>query len=400
MFYRKKNQIKFLSVLSLIVALTFFSNISVFDMALGNNYYVLMIVTVIILRLFSFSVTIGKRYVFLIFSALLSIYFNEIPAFFKPYERFISFTLLLALLSPLLTSNILRRFRHLLFLNFIKINVALVIGSFIGIAIGLPLVVGRGGYVGLFNHSMVLGPMAALATLTCLCYGTINKHKKLRFLCFASAAITFTTCIAAGSRGALIALIISCLVFFYKINQGKLFKYVKVLLLVVMLGLVSFPLWKNYTERLIGKMEYAESNDSLLFTREALWQSRFKEFESSPIYGIGFASIDTTNNQGFDAETGAIEPGSSWLAVLSMLGVLGILPILLIISRYIFMLYNVKVKLHELGFLSAVLTFFIVHMTTEGYIFSAGSGLFFVFWLTLGNIDNYYRFFKQKKMYK
>lgn len=264
----------------------------------------------------------------------------------------------------------------------------LVVLSFIGIAAGLPIMIGRGGFAGFFNHSMMLGPMAAVAMLFAIHRAYTTDKKKKRWLFLGCAALAFITCVASGSRAALLAGVVGGLFYFYKINQGKITRFVRTVIVIMAIGIFSFPLWEPYTASIMGKMAYSEQQGDLLATRDALWESRIREFRSSPLLGIGFASIETSIlNNFYDTTGGNIEPGSSWLAVLSMIGLLGFIPFLLLILKYILSLFKEKNNRTHAAFLGGMLFLFIVHMMAEGYVLSAGSGLFFYFWLIMGNIE-------------
>lgn len=263
----------------------------------------------------------------------------------------------------------------------------MVIFSFFGIAAGLPSMVGRGGYTGFFGHSMILGPMAAIAMLVNIHRAYSITKKKLRWGYLALSALSLVTCVAAGSRSALLAGIAGGLFYYYKINQGKMTRFIKVIMVITAIGIFSFPLWESYTERLMDKMAYAEQKGDVLVTRAKMWQTRLKEFNSSPVYGVGFAAVDTSINKKLDETEGRIEPGSSWLAVLSMVGLFGFVPFILIIAGYLKFVFKDKTNPTNSAFVGGLLILFIVHMMAEGYVLSAGSGLFFYFWLVLGIME-------------
>jgi hypothetical protein len=158
----------------------------------------------------------------------------------------------------------------------------------------------------------------------------------------------------------------------------------KSFLLSIGLLFSSFPLWSDKTENLLNKIEYSENQNDLTASRSMIWLARFEEFKSSPIIGVGFASIGKNDLTNVDKETGKIEPGSSWLAILSMTGLLGFISFLSLLP--INDLFKRSKTQNEKLLLSMVF-FFFIHMLAEGYIYSAGSGLFFLFWLVLGVLN-------------
>lgn len=364
----------------------FLGQISFFNFNIGYGYYGILALILFIYLFIGKNIQLNLLMVWLIFAGFISIFCNKIPEFFKPYERLAALIILVGLIGPLILNSPLSKFRFLLFRNVKILLVSLTAISFMGILIGVSWMHGRGGFSGLFNHSMMLGPMAAIAVLISLDWGYRESKRKRRFCFYSLAGISFITCVASGSRSALLAGICGVLYFLYKTNKNQLYRFIKIVSLIGFLGLISFPLWSDFTGRIIDKMEYANENDNLFVTREFLWESRILEFGRSPVYGIGFSSVDTTLNDKFNKEEGTIEPGSSWLVVLSMVGLLGFIPlIILILKLFVFIHKNENLQ-SDLALLGALLTFYLVHMFAEGYIFSAGSGLFFMFWLTLGII--------------
>jgi|GEM_PF-420478 len=375
-------------ILALITTIAVLIQISFLKFNLGNAYYGILIV------IFPLLVFLGKKYrfnylmIWFVLASFISILLNDIPSFFQPYQRFIAFILVMGLVGPLIRNTSLNNFRIKLF-NILNQGVLiLVVLSFFGIAAGLPIMIGRGGFAGFFKHSMMLGPMAAVAMLVAIHRAYTTDKKKKRWLFLGCAALAFITSVAAGSRAALLAGVSGGLFYFYKINQGKITRFVRTVIIIVAIGIFSFPLWEPYTERIMGKMAYSEQQGDLLLTRSAFWEIRIREFRSSPLLGVGFASVDTSilDNR-YDATGGNVEPGSSWLAVLSMTGLLGFIPFLLLILKYICFLFKENNNKIQSAYLGGMIFLFIVHMMAEGYVLSAGSGLFFYFWLIMGNIE-------------
>ncbi len=382
-----KALIKILTRVTTIVVLI---QISFLEFNLGNAYYGILIVAFIILVFTGKKLQSNFLMVWLLAAGFLSILLNDIPSFFQPYQRFMAFIFVMGLIGPFITNTALSQLRVKLFNMLNQAILILVTLSFLGIASGFPLMVGRGGFSGFFSHSMLLGPMAAIAMLVAIhkAYSTDVKKKRILFL--STGALAFITCVAAGSRTALLAGVAGALFYYFKINHGRITRFVRIVIVIITIGIFSFPLWESYTERIMGKMAYSEQQGDLLVTRASLWKIRVREFSSSPIIGVGFASVDSSIRENrFDAIGGKVEPGSSWLAVLSMTGLLGFIPLLLLTLKYVRFLFKEKNAPMHAAFLGGMLFLFIVHMMAEGYILSAGSGLFFFFWLIMGNIENF-----------
>jgi O-antigen ligase len=378
--------IKKLSLVSLVLFLNQFSSIG---SVIGNAYYALLLVIFLLLIFVGSSLKPNILMLFFLIAGFLSIIFNDIPSFFQPYQRFGIFIILMGLIGPLFHNSALHAFKLYLG-NFLNNAILIMVSlSFIGIVIGLPIMVGRGGFTGLFIHSMILGLMAAIAILVALHKAHITQYKNRYWFFMSLAVIAFVTCITAGSRSALLAGIAGSIFFYYKLNQKRISGFVKTMFVIVGLGILSFPIWEPYTERLMEKVAYGEAQGDALATRSALWEMRVSEFEASPIVGVGFASVDTKINTKFDEEGGQVEPGSSWLAILSMTGLLGFIPILILVIKNIFFVFKDQKDPAKSALLGGMLFLFIVHMLAEGYALSAGSGLFFLFWLTMGTIELY-----------
>jgi len=112
------------------------------------------------------------------------------------------------------------------------------------------------------------------------------------------------------------------------------------------------------------------------------------EFASSPIIGIGFQTVSLTGSDSPNRR-GNIEPGSSWLAVLSMTGIVGLCFVLIIFYRA----WHVSkyVNNNNTILFQGLLLFMSIHMLVEGYIYAGGSFLCMLLWLIIGvSVDNRY----------
>lgn len=376
-----------IAIFSTLISIIFIIHISFFNFSFGNYYYLIFIISFSFFVFYANKNKINFLIVWLLIACLISIFLNEIPTFFKPVERFVGFVFVMGLLGPLIRNSVLENFRFFLFNKIKVLLVIFVIFSFLGIAFGLSIMIGRGGFAGLFNHSMMLAPMAAISMLICLSWADSSDSKNKQWFFLVLSSLSFITCVAAGSRSALLAGIIGLLFYYFKLYQRRISRFIGVVFFIVVLGIFSFPIWESYTVRIMEKMAYADDQGDLLVTREGLWVVRVLEFQKSPIYGVGFASIDTSLSNKFNEEEGTIEPGSSWLVVLSMTGLFGFFPLVILLFRYFkFLILDIRM-IQNSAFLGALFLLLITHMMAEGYVFSAGSGLFFFFWLVMGIIE-------------
>jgi O-antigen ligase len=124
-------------------------------------------------------------------------------------------------------------------------------------------------------------------------------------------------------------------------------------------------------------------------SREMHWQARWDEFLSSPFTGVGFATAweDTI---GVDDETGAVETGSSYLAMLSMTGYVGGVACLLLalsLAMRLLACWPILTERQRLEIGSSA-SFWLVHLGAEGYIYAVASLLGLTFWLWLGCLND------------
>jgi O-antigen ligase len=188
---------------------------------------------------------------------------------------------------------------------------------------------------------------------------------------FAASRIAFAAIIGAT--------IIQLLIYYSWSDSIRTIGY-SALLIAIML-----PNADLLTHRLQGKHTVREET-GVFDSRSVKWNARIDEFKKSPICGVGFAAVDI-NGKDFSARSDKhVEPGNSWLAVLSMTGLMGMIPFLIIIYRTCKVV--VKLPRDKKVFYSGMLSFVLIHMMAEGYILSAGSFLCAITWLIIGCIFN------------
>jgi len=166
------NKINFFKILAYVMVVIVVNGSLSFNLLpLGSFYYVIFICALFLLLL---NVATEKKkfnlnMILLIIVIFLSIIFNDIPSVFKSYERFFMFLVIILTIGPLMASKKLIYFRSILFDFFIKLNVFICALSFLGLATGIYkgiLVSHFGGlrvdFTGLYNHSMLLGPLSAI----------------------------------------------------------------------------------------------------------------------------------------------------------------------------------------------------------------------------------------------
>lgn len=312
---------------------------------------------------------------------------------FHSWERMIAFVIMLSSMSPLVQSEYARYFR-IKTLNLIVVIIVLAsIGSFFCYFLGINfmtrsnasvLMEKAGNFGGLFSHSMKLAPMASLATLFLIYKGFTEKNKWI----FCIAAICACSVLFSASRGAFVAMLVGILFLMYRYSDNKE-HFLKIIITSMILIAITYPIWDGAMTGLEQKQSGNVIRGGTFSSRAVKWMNRINEFESSPIWGVGFSSISPNVHEYWDKKTGTVEPGTSWLAILSMTGVIGFI----FFMRFFWKAYSI-VKTEAKNrciILYSFLIFFSVHLLTEGYIFAAGNPVCIIFWLILSCCyDMYY----------
>lgn len=244
-----------------------------------------------------------------------------------------------------------------------------------------------GLFGGLTTHSMLLAPISGVGAITAT-YIALNRNNKywiLVIMCI--GALLFS-----ASRASLLATISGELALIYYFSAHKSIM-VKRLVGIMFFAIISFPLWSGATEGINKKNKGDITSGINVDSRTLKWDARIEEWEDSPIYGIGFAAVSDRDDIGYN---GMVEPGSSWLALLSMTGIIGFGLFLAIFIRAIKRTLMTNTPMGAL--LGGILVLLGVHMLAEGYVYAGGSYLCFMLWLTLG-CATYYEPEEQEEIY-
>lgn len=228
-----------------------------------------------------------------------------------------------------------------------------------------------GWFSGLLAHSMLLGPVAAIAS--CYLLYLYLQQRKLYLLILLIACLG--ALLFASSRGAIIATIASFLYVFYRLYKidkkaNRNFLYLFIFLFV------TFPIWDSALDGIRFKENRGDASGTY-GSRTRKFEQRINEIESNPFIGIGFSSISQRRQI---TRSGAVEPGSSWLATLSMTGIIGFI----FVVSFFRTGFRIKTKVDSNLLTKSLLIFWSVHMIVEGYIYAAGSSLCFLVWLVVG----------------
>lgn len=370
---------------SLIILLPIFRIIKIFPQLPSTLYYAMLFV----LSIFVIINKDKKIYLptFLFFYlCLLSILANNIPYYFHSFERYIGLILIGIVAGPIFYNNYLYRVRVQSLKYISKCFVCISVVSFLLYYIYRPLTITDRGnlFGGITVHSMILGPIAGLATISCIHHLHKNKlliNKRQIIFLIIACILCILSCILTGSRSSLIALGIALTIWLRL--SFNLQKFIKYILLIISCFIITSPIWIQYTGTLRHKMDYSIEQGSILSSRSNKWEDRIEEFKESPILGYGFGSIKLSNDTTISDEwTGTVESGNGWLFVLSSCGLLSFLVLIYIYIKILLTLIKIKDQLSI--FLTCSLVFIGVHTMAEGYIISSGNTLCFYFWLCLG----------------
>lgn len=351
-------------------------------------YYGYFAVLSIYFLFFSRNIKLNLSISIFICIGAISILVNDISNIFSPWLRLIIFIAIITPISSLINSRIATIFRVKLFKIFILTISILIILSFIGYLSGLSFFyhTKTNTFRGLIAYCMLLSPYAGISCLYFIAKSTKEKHVINIIL----AILSFLVCLIAGSRGGFVATSIAALYFiitYWKNNKRVIFRATIIILtFTIALGTILSPYMENIEKKQVNNIE---SGGSTFYSREALFKDRILEFYSNPIFGSGFASVnkDIAKKTSISND-GTVEPGSSWLFILSSMGIFAfiiILKLTILPVTNIFINRN-KFTANEI-LIASIMVLFIIHMIVEGYILSAGSFLFFGAWLTIGMLQ-------------
>jgi O-antigen ligase len=381
------NRVK-INLLPILILVLVISNIIGPIPSAGLLYPMIMALVLIFCILFGEKLSIDISVLSIVLIAAISTFINDPPSYFRSWERLGLFIIMAGVVSPLFQNRKFNFLRLRMFYWLMIFSVTITLTSFTGYFMGVNYAVSEGldalsHFGGITVQSMILGPIAAISMCYTL-YLAVGKDvpKKKKYLFTAAAFISFLTVLLAASRSALLGGMVALLYLLFDLNKNHFNRWAKNLILMLLVIAISFPVWSQFTIRVMQKSESGIEQGNVLSSRENLWDSRIKEFKSSPFIGVGYAAASEDTDNTIDKSTGQIEPGSSWLAISSMLGIFGLVPFIFLFGRNLYDLYKDNSKYSAL--LGSVLIFFAVHMFAEGYIFGAGGFLFFFLWLTIG----------------
>lgn len=325
---------------------------------------------------------------------------------FHSWERLALFYTVYLVLSPFFQGEWHRGYRKKLLDVTILICIIVSVISFFCYFLGINLFVRKevllddyleyaGHFSGITRHSMILGPLAGIGSVSCIYYFIRSRNIiwVLSFLCCCGSMLF------SASRTCFICTIASSIMIIYKYSFTKK-NFIKISLGIIAVGILSFPLWSGALWGLQAKQAGHSGSGELFDSRTAKVLYRFEEFVDSPIWGQGFSAIDINLGDAYDPFTGTIEPGTSWLFALSSTGIVGLILLVILFRKSLLttiISYNERSML-----LSSLLVFIGLHLFTEGYLFASSNVMSLIAWLIIGcgydlnYEDDFLKFFSLK----
>ncbi|RMF09124.1 MAG: hypothetical protein D6763_08425, partial [Alphaproteobacteria bacterium] len=226
--------------------------------------------------------------------------------------RWMGWVLMLASAGPLFQGAKALQFRAGAWMVCMRLIIACTILAIASLVTGVNFG-GRGGFSGVMSHSMIMAPIAAIGGL----------HFLERFLLrptLAGAGLSGSTIVlllACGSRGALLGFAFGAIWLLMGL-KGR--SRAAILACFLLLGGVFVLIGPGYANIHDNSLTQHLINKGLQDTRSWLWEARLREFNDHPVFGVGFGRQLLGRGEG-----DFVEPGSSYLAILSMTGAVGVL---------------------------------------------------------------------------
>jgi hypothetical protein len=240
-------------------------------------------------------------------------------------------------------------------------------------------VLGIGNFTGVMNHANLVSPFAAIGALFALVYTIESRSRVSSIICI----LCLVPCFAAGSRVAVAGLALGIpLVFlvFFRLRGAAL-----AVLALAGLGAIVLVAGLGH-EGIIGDVTSRLGEKGLENSREQLWAARLEEFRSKPRFGIGIGMAEGAGVALLEDDKLNVEPGSSYLAVLSMTGVAGAAALAFVFAAVGLRWVAVRMLLPKgtRAEVLAIAAFLAVHGLGEGWILAVGSPFCFLCWLVCG----------------
>ena len=325
---------------------------------------------------------------------VLSIVSNQIPPFFKPWQRLLQFVFLFIASSPLVSGVYVNRVRRHMFYGVMWACGVVAVMSFVAYLTGQGQYLSGiiQGYMGITAHPNFLGMfvMVSMVWFSSLYFRSTKNWERITWGgCWAACLIVILLSASRSSTACGLMGTLAVVFFRFRKNGGKMFTAVAILVLAFIISLpYLMPYMETMMQKGVGK-DTDETDALVAATRGAIWELRLMELDESPWVGVGAFSCDINLPQAeifYTASTGAIEQGSSYLGLLSQLGWLGFIGFMSIFIPVIIktFCYAWQENTPYAQLIMSLLLPIIVHMAVEGYAITAGAVQCVILWFVIG----------------
>lgn len=307
--------------------------------------------------------------------------------------RSILWGLVFIVTGPVFTGLRANTFRNYLWNQSKNLIIAITLLSFVWNSLHLPQY-GK-GTAGVTMHCMLLGAISGLASVFSFSnLLALTSRSLIRWGIFTASALT---CFLSGSRSAVMAAAVGCAIVLIMKSQNVILRLICIIGIIMITTFVwsAFDLGGSDLETINASKSILNPYTKEIFqkgkinTRQQLWANRVEEFLESPASGVGIG-VDTFASVKKSIGGNVIEPGSSYLAVLSMTGILGAMGLLLLLCSLGGQMVKRSYLIPKTDLVQAasVGAFWAVHAVAEGWIFAGGSLLCLLFWIWVGRLAN------------
>lgn len=235
---------------------------------------------------------------------------------------------------------------------------------------------------GITNERIMLSAISALVAVDALWKATLAgaADRRRRLWLIALAAAAFLTLMQAASRMALIGCVAALLYVavahrrYILAHRKALFIAVAGATFILILGAAFF------SEGILLKLSWDFEAGSLFRSRSELWADRLGEFLDNPVLGLGFHAFDRctlpTVDPNWTPDLGPLEPGSSWLTLLSQTGVVGFASFAVWLAAW----FRRQIRAGH-GYTIAIAILLLINGVSEGWLTYTGGIIFLCFWL-------------------
>ena len=322
---------------------------------------------------------------------------------FHSWPQWGAFTAMLMAIGPLITSPKLHTLRSHMWRALIwglrVITVVYCIGFILGETAFTQMQPHWLNFMLMHSKKMTVSALAGIVAIEAFLQ-TLKASRTLPTSFYALFTTVATMlCIFTGSRIASMGVILAfTLMTFVEWRNNK--QNTAVIITITSITICALALFPDILLCSIStKIEIAQARGDFFFSRTSLWHDRWHEFTDYPLLGIGFHAFSHAESiwtpEGWTPQMGALEPGSSWLTILSQTGLLGFATFTCWITNWSKQpLANVKKKyvlrtskLPSIHTSPNILWIYIaiyclINGITEGWLTYSGSVMFMVFWLS------------------